>query len=72
MNISDANPADDTAVAARFNRLLGICKRIRWNDFGVPSRESKQARDALEDLAEFLFTDAVDRVVEEHRQGGEP
>ena len=45
-------------VAARFNRLLGICHKILWADFGKPSLKNEQTAAALGDLCDFLFLDA--------------
>lgn len=52
----DAMRADQSA--ARFVRLLGICHKILWTDFGEPAVENDQTAEALSDLCEFLFLDA--------------
>lgn len=49
--------------AARFARLMGIVTRLRWTDYGVPSRESEAAKAALDDLCEFLFQDGIDKAL---------
>lgn len=54
---------DEVAASARFSRLYGICRRLRWSDYGVPSRESDDARKALEDLCEYLFMDGIDAAI---------
>ena len=51
---------DEVTASARFARLYGICRRLRWSDYGVPARESPEAKQALEDLCEYLFMDGVD------------
>ncbi len=53
----------ETAASARFARLYGICRRLRWTDYGVPGRESPESRQALEDLCEFLFMDGIDNAL---------
>lgn len=44
---------------ARFARLLGICHKIKWTDHRTPATGNDETDAALEDLAEFLFLDAV-------------
>lgn len=54
--------ADNAALAAlagRHTRLLGICNRIRWGDFGVPAMENEQTKAALIDLFILLCADAM-------------
>jgi hypothetical protein len=56
------NMTDQQAIVARFNRLSGICRRIRWTEIGVPALADEQTKQALIDLSEFLFMDGVDEV----------
>lgn len=57
----DSERADAVAGHARFSRLYGIARRVRWTEFGVPAiAEDAGSKQALEDLAEFLFNDGID------------
>lgn len=51
---------EEATGAARFNRLAGIVRRLRWKDVGVPAMEDAETKAALEDLSEWLFMDGID------------
>lgn len=57
---SDPAVRDRVTDEARFARLYGICRRILWTNASMPAIESAQTKDAMSDLAEFLFMDGVD------------
>jgi len=56
------------ASSARFARLYGIVRRIKWIDAETPALENDQTKGALGDLAEFLFMDGIDSAADP--QGG--
>jgi hypothetical protein len=54
----------ECSYAARFARLYGIVRRLRWTDYGVPAlAEDKGSAQALIDLCEFLFADGMDAAI---------
>jgi hypothetical protein len=60
---SSADPGHAT-VSARFARLYGIVRRIRWTDFGKPAvTDEAGSAAALGDLCAYLFNDGIDQAV---------
>lgn len=59
-----AEAADDASTAARFARLYGIVRRLRWLDLGIVAIEAgSDSSAAMQDLCSFLFADGIDKAV---------
>lgn len=55
--------ASTLAVAAstRLNRILRICREIKWTDIGEPAMKDNVTRAAMHDLACLMLQDALER-----------
>lgn len=51
------------AIAARFDRLAGICRRLKWTGVGDPAIADDGTKSALSDLAEWLFAEGIDEAI---------
>ncbi|MDU7523507.1 MAG: hypothetical protein E7K72_19335 [Roseomonas mucosa] len=51
---------EEATSAARFNRLAGIVRRIRWTKVGVPAVADAETKVALTDLFEWQLMNAID------------
>lgn len=64
--------AAENTAAARFERLAGIVRRIRWHAGMVLATEDEQTQGALADLFHWSFHDAMARALaasQEQRHG---
>jgi hypothetical protein len=59
----DENDVKMLALASsdRLNRLLRICREIKWDSFGQPAMKDNATRAAMHELAAFVMQDALDR-----------
>ncbi|TCU34124.1 hypothetical protein [Rhizobium azibense] len=57
----DDNDSRTLAIAssARLNRLLRICREIKWNDLGEPAMKANSTKAAMYELACFVLQDAL-------------
>ena len=62
----DENDVKMLALASsdRLNRLLRICRDIKWDSFGQPAMKENVTRAAMHELAAFIMQDALERVSE--------
>lgn len=50
-----------TASSSRLNRILRICRDIKWADLGEPAMKDNATRAAMHDLACLMMQDALER-----------
>lgn len=50
-----------TASSSRLNRILRICRDIKWTDLGEPAMKDNATRAAMHDLACLMLQDALER-----------
>lgn len=49
------------ASSSRLNRILRICREIKWTDIGEPAMKDNATRAAMHDLACLMMQDALER-----------